>query len=311
VPRSRFRLPMSYQISCSDDGNAFVCLGRRLNIYDVAKRERISTCRPFSHPFYSAFSPDGKTLAVKNTSGRIYILDPSTGEILHDHKNQKEGEGCEVLFSPDGGELIDASWEGTIRIRKANERTIVTQEQFPGEMIARITHDSIRRTWLIQHDPKVLQGENWASYNYLELRKWPFAKRKAKLFSFGCYIRSATLSPEASRILFICTPRGSGRSIRIASTTDGKILASSSEIKTGGTGSELAWSVDCKYAGSIQARRFVFYRASDLSIVGEVPCQYPSSICFLPHDNQIAIGSWSSSVIVELNDVLAGTVKMP
>src|SRR5579863_3219020 len=99
---------MSFDIACSDDGTMLVCLGRRLNMFDVASRQRISTSRPFAHPSCAAFSPDGSILAVKHTSGRIVILDLSTGVTLYDHKNQKEGEGSEARFSPHGAELIDA-----------------------------------------------------------------------------------------------------------------------------------------------------------------------------------------------------------
>ena len=72
----------------------------------------------------------------------------------------------------------------------------------------------------------------------------------------------------------------------------------------------MAWSSDGKYVGSVQARRFVFYHSSDLSVIGEVPCTYPSSICFLPGTEDVVLGSWNSSVLAEINDIAAGKVKM-
>jgi WD40 repeat protein len=302
---------MSFDFARSDDGQMLVCVGRRLNLFNVASRERISTSRPFPHPSCAAFSPDGGVLTVKHTSGRIVTLDPLTGATLHDHENQEEGEGCEVRFSPDGAELIDASWNGVVTTRKVRDQTITEREEFPGEMITRISHDSKRDQWLFLHKPKVRPGGNWAPYCYLILRKWPFAKHRTKQLSLGCYIESATLSPDATRICLIGSRRSGKKRIQILRASTGKVLARSSAIAVGGTGCELAWSADSKYVGSVQDRRFVFYRASGLAIVGEVPCQYPSSICFLPHGNQLALGSWNSSRFVDVADVLAGKVRMP
>ena len=176
-------------------------------------------------------------------------------------------------------------------------------------MITRISHDSRRRTWLFQHNPVARPGENWPAYSRLILRKWPFAKHKIMQLSLGCYIYSATLSPDATQICLI----GGGEAVKGVSSlraSTGKILARSGAIKIGGTGCELAWSADSKYIGSVQDRRFVFYRASGLAIIGEVPCQYPSGVCFLPQGNQLALGSWNSSVLVDFADVLAGRVRM-
>ena len=312
VPQLRFRLPMGYAICCSDDGRKLACLGRRVNVFDISSRQKISTTHPFPHPSHAAFSPDGKILVVKFTSGRIVVLDPATGNMMHDHKNQREGEGSEVLSSPDGHDLIDASWDGVIKVRKSFERTVVTQQQFEGEMIKRISHDSVRRTWLIEHRPKLRLGENWPRSPYLTLQKWPIGKRKPKVLTPDLdIIGSATLSPDASRVCFVCTRRRLGRWVQIARASDGNVLATSEEIRIGGTGCGLAWSSDGKYVGSVQSRRFVFYRASDLSVVGEVPCTYPSSICFLPGRDQVALGSWRVSALVEFADIMTGNAKIP
>ena len=98
--------------------------------------------------------------------------------------------------------------------------------------------------------------------------------------------------------------------MQVVRASDSKIIAIKTEIKIGGTGSELAWSTDSNLVGSVQKRRFVFYRASDLVTLGELPCQYPSSICFLPKDDLVVLGTWNSSALVSISDVLMGNVKM-
>jgi hypothetical protein len=118
------------------------------------------------------------------------------------------------------------------------------------------------------------------------------------------------LSPDASRICYVAIRRRVGCWIMISQASDGALLASSDEIERGGTGSELAWAVDGEIIGSVQSRRFVFYRSSDLSVLGEVPCTYPSSICFLPGTDDVALGTWNNSALVKLSDIASGRIKM-
>ena len=127
MTRTKTRLAVGYDLATTDDGNTVACVGRRLNLFEVSSGNKVSTSHPFSHPSSAAFSPAGSLLAVKNTSGRIAVLYSATGEVVFDHKNQAEGEGSEVLFSPDGTELIDGSWKGVVTIRKTLGNTIVTR----------------------------------------------------------------------------------------------------------------------------------------------------------------------------------------
>jgi WD40 repeat protein len=310
VTSTRFRLPMSYETVCTADGRMFLCVGRRVNGFYVENCQRILSARPFPHPSHSDFSPDNKKVAVKYTNGRIVILDLSTGNVMRDYKNQREGEGSEAFFSPDGQELVDGSWNGLISIRKLSGPGVSTK-QFPGEMIDRISHDSHKRSWLIQHKNKVQPGQKWPDYDYLVLHRWPLFGGKLKVFSFDNYLHSATISPDGSRICLICRLRGGGNwSMQVVRASDSKIIAINSEIEIGGTGSELAWSTDSNLVGSVQKRRFVFYRASDLATLGELPCQCPSSICFLPKDDLVVLSTWNSSALVSISDVLMGNVKM-
>jgi hypothetical protein len=77
---------------------------------------------------------------------------------------------------------------------------------------------------------------------------------------------------------------------------------------------KIVWSVDCETIGIVQRgggeSKFTFYRSSDLSVLGEVPCESPSSICFLPNTDQVVLGSWQFSRLARLEDFLSGLVKM-
>jgi WD40 repeat protein len=294
--------PAAYDASCSDDGRRVACIGRNVVVIDIAARRRVSTSHPLSHPSHAAFSPDGDALAVKATSGRIVLLDPASGEVLHDHRNQEEGEGSEVRFAPDGEHLVDGSWGGALTVRHARDGAVLSRQHYPGEMITRVTHDLDRRTWLVEHRPTVRPGHNRPRPGYVSLRHWPFSPHPTRAFSFKTPIESATLSPDGSRFSFIQTSKD--RRVRIARASDGKVLATSPPLDLGGTGSALAWSLDARHLVAVSDGVFVFYRAADLTVVERMPCEYPSSLAFIPGGDELLLGSWNTSRLVKLGDVV-------
>lgn len=305
-PRAKW--PAAYGLSCSDDGQLIVCLGRDVVVIDIAARQRVWTGQRLPHPAHAAFSPDGKALAVKATSGRIVVIDPRSGEVLYDHANQKEGEGSGVRFSPDGDELVDGAWDGTLTIRRARDSAILGRDRLPGEMITRVTHDLSRRAWLVEHTPTTRPGENVPPPNYVSLRHWPFSPETTRKLSFGWNIEAATLSPDGARFCFI--QKRDERRVHIARASDGEILSSSIPLEAGGTGSELAWSADGRHIGAVSNGMFVFYSASNLTVVGRKLCQYPSSMAFLPSGEELVVGSWNTASLVNVGDILESCASL-
>lgn len=308
MKQSRLKWPAAYDVSCSDDGRLLACLGRNVVVIDLAARQRLSTSHPLSHPSTASFSPNGEALAVKATSGRIVVVDPCNGQVLHDHENQKDGEGCGVRFAPGGEALVDGSWDGALTVRRARDNVILDRKLFPGEMIRRITHDAGRRIWLVEHSPKVRPGESMPAPGYVSLCHWPFSPQTTRKISFERHIESATLSPDGTRFCFLQS-RGEPR-LHVARTSDGQVLASGAPLELGGTGSELAWSDDGQYVGAVSEGAFLFHRASDLAVVGRAASEYPSSMAFIPGGEQLALGSWDTSAVAPLRDVL-GEVALP
>jgi WD40 repeat protein len=298
----RLKWPKGYHISCSDDGRLLVCLGRNVVVIDVTARQRVSTSHPLSHPANATFSPNGETLAIKATNGRIVIIDPCSGEVLFDHKSQKDGEGSGIGFSPDGNELIDGSWRGELTIRSVLDGAILSRERFPGERLTRVTHDQSRRMWLVEHTPRVRPGENIPPPCYISICHWPFSCHTNRVLPIRANIESATLSPDGARFCFF--RRQGERRICVALASNGEVIASSILFEYGGTGSELAWSRDGRHIAAVSKGMFVFMRADDLAVVGRVPCKYPSSIAFLPDGNELALGSWETTNIIRVADIV-------
>ena len=304
MPKSRLRWPAAYHLAIAPQGGALACLGRNVVVLDLAKRQRLWTVHPLSHPSSVDFAPDGRSLVVKATDGRIVILDASSGQLLFDHGKRTEGEGSNVCFSPDGSELIDGSWEGTLAVRQVLEPTIINEERHPGEMIGRLSHDRTRRLWLVEHTRKAGPGQNLRPPDYVSVREWPFRPETTRTHSLGMHIKSATLSPDGSRFCFI--EEGVDRCLHVARSADGKIIATCALGTAGGAGSELAWSDDSQLIGSVQDGKFVFYRSANLAIVAAVAMSYPSHVLFVPGSCEVALGSWETSYMFELRELSLG-----
>jgi hypothetical protein len=316
MPRvsNSYKMTCAYTSAVSDDQRLVACVGGRVNVFDIERREKVASLRPFPHLYHAAFSPNGRFIAIKNTIGRIAVFNIATSELLCDHKNQKEGEGCDVWFSPDGELLIDASSDGTVTVRKAFEPVIVSREKNQGEAVSVTSHDANRSKWLFRHQIKLQGPKKYLDPTTLILRDWPF---EDDVFQRYCYddvvMWAAKLSPDATRICVMAQNQKSGKlELQIIRTINGKVVASApiEQIVL----REIAWLVGGGMIGLElgyrEKSRFVFYRASDLSIIGEVPCQYPSSICYLANSDRVVLGSWQFSRLARLEDFLSGEVKM-
>lgn len=293
----RLNWPAGYHVSCSPDGRLLCALGRNVVVIDLLKKRRLWTAHPLSHPSDSAFSTNGSALAVKATSGQILVLNPETGVVLSDFQNENDGEGCGMAFLQDGNNIIDGSWRGALTIRHALNGRIYARDERPGEMITRITHDAARKTWLVEHQPKVRPGENIPASSYLSILKWPITSlRDAEIVNLGFDIRSATIAPDGERFCF--RDRHSNR-VLVARLSDGEILASTA-LATGGTGSELSWSADSRLIGAIGAEGFKIFRAEDLTTAADHPAEYPSSVAFHPNGQDVLLGTWKTTAVKRL-----------
>jgi len=292
----RLKWPAAYDLSCSTDDRLLACLGRNVVVIDLVDRRRVFTSHPLSHPSSVGFSPDGERLVVKGTSGRIVVLDCRSGELLHDYKNQKEGEGSRACFTADGEGIVDGSWNGVLTHRGVGNGAVLERESFPGEMITRVTHTRDRSVWLVEHSPIVRPGENMPAPGYLSVRRWPFSPEGTRKIEFDKHIQSATLSPDGSRFCFL--QKWDDRQVHIARVSDGQIVASSSPLGGRRTGGELAWSHDGHHVAAALGENFLIFRATDLTLVETVPTDYPSSVAFLPGDKEVALGSWSRTTVL-------------
>ncbi len=301
----RMSWPAGFSVASSDDGRMLACIGQNVVVVDVQARRRISSTHPISNPSEAAFSPDGRLLVVKSTSGRILLLDPLTGSISRDCKNQKDGEGCQVLFSPDGDALIDGSWGGVLTERRVADGAIRSREENLGEQVSSISHDRSRRIWLVLHSPKSRHPQQRLPPSYLTVRRWPSLTTKTHQISFGLLIKSMKLSPDGERVCF-AEWHGEQR-IYVARVSDGQILARSTISTSAYRLDGLSWSTDGRHIGWTDDKIFIFFRADGLTVVGSQAVastkndDRPASITFLPGGEKVALGTVRTTRIADVS----------
>jgi len=297
----RAEWPAAYGLACTQDGRLLATVGGRyVVVIDLNSRDRLSSSPPLSHPSSVAFASNDEALAVKSTSGHIIVLNAQTGELIADHKNKKDGEGSNIVCTPDGQHLIDGSWNGSFTLRHLLTGRIVSRDELPGEMITRITHDQHARLWLVEHGLKVRPGENMLPPDYVSVSEWPFSSlQSGSILQFERHMRGSTISPDGTRLCFVDQHRNE----LCVARTDTREMLAIAPLQLGGTGCDLAWSNDARIIGAVADMGFRFFRASDLEPVGSYAASYPSSVMFHPNGCDVLLGTWRTSMAQPLANI--------
>lgn len=195
----------SYESTFSHDGRLLAVIGRRVSLWDVFERRRLWFARPFAHPSNASFSPDDRTVAVKHTNGLIAILDARDGSLVRDFRNESEGEGAGVSFSPCGKFLVDATQDGDIVVRNARNGTIEFRRATPPEaMIHTITPYRNGKEWLIHFWMRAHHPAKPPRPGYFEIWTWPLGSAPKSRWSTQIGLPAkATPSFDGRRIVMV------------------------------------------------------------------------------------------------------------
>lgn len=109
----KFKFTSAYEIKKSPDNRYFATIGGTVAIWDASTGKKITSFGQLKNPSHLNFSNSGKSLVVKNTSGKIALFDMDELKHLKSCTPTKE-EGCEIYFTPDDKYLVSADWDGNI-----------------------------------------------------------------------------------------------------------------------------------------------------------------------------------------------------
>lgn len=295
------RIGTSYSVAFSSNGGRLATVGRDVCVWDIECRVKITRSRPFSHPSHAGFAPDGGTLAVKSTSGRIAVIAAATGEMVVDFDNASDGEGTNVLFSPGGDFLVDGSWGGRLTVRRADSGAREFVQDFPGEMIRAIHRTQNGARWIVSHAPKATTGDRPPAPGYFSVWAWPFVAGRFDILAPRIpFVRASALSPDGEHLAVV---HGAPPNVLwVLRTRDGSRVATVS-VDVGGTPCALAWSADGRLVGSAQDKLIAFYGWPGLAFLWDVPIEFPSDVAFSPCGKVVALGSWKSGRVMNMNSV--------
>ncbi len=290
------RRPSCFRLAVSKDRSLIASIGRNVVVGSLCTREKFGAWHPFAHPSDIAFSDDASMLAVKSTSGELVVLDPKTGVALHAHKNQREGEGCGVGFSPCGRYLVDGSWKGFVRVRQAIGNTVEFEREFPGEMVRDVSHDQSGQIWLMLHQPRARKEDDLPGRSYLSLWNWPLREPLTVFTLDQKHVKTSRLSPGGDRIAVIgCADNSPWLELSIR-TIEGVSIAQR-RLEVGGTGNSMRWSSDGRLIGAVEKGRFVVFEATTLEERLSVSAKFPSDLAFLQDESLAVLGSWDGTSI--------------
>ncbi len=301
--RKRISLKVSYEVAFSPDGRLLAAIGRDVVLWDLSRSEKRFRVHPLPHPSDVAFSRSGDRLAVKNTAGRIVILEPATGQVVVDFENKRDGEGCGLVFSPCDRYLVDGTWDGRLLARDAASGKVVFEARRAREMITGIGCSMDGKLWIACHAPKSTTHDKPPNDCYFTRRSWPFDDGEfVTLPTRLPFVRSFTVAPDGRTIAVV---HGAPPTTLVILGVERGDVVTSFEIASGGCGSSLNWSPDGTLFGSVQDGRIVFYRCDTWEELGMYSSEYASSVAFSPEGDLVALGSSASGKVLHLSEILS------
>lgn len=310
-----FRFGAAFSATFSPSGRFLAQVGRRVRIYDVAKRKPVVSSQwHYPHAAAAAFSPSDAWLAIRSTTGAIVVVDPVTG---HPHSRlppeSETADDSSILAGPDGSNLVEASASGTLRVRRVTDLGVEFAEQHPAYLLGPVSCSTARDRWALAFNRRQLEQPAQPDC-HIEIRTWPLtgAHRWTLSSRFG-FIHALALSPGGERVAVLErlgnseTPVQSA--ISILQSVDGTVV----KRVTGGQWKAhggFAWSPDGRWliVGTDDGHQLL---DSELAVIGSVSGEYSSDASFSPDGRLLALGYWGHGLVIPVEQLMAWFSQVP
>jgi hypothetical protein len=304
------QLGAAERVSYSPDGKRLAVRSSQVSVWDLEKGVRLWRTAPLRYLMYFAFSPDGKKLAVKSTTGQIAVVDSSSGKVLYDFRNRKDGEGCNLHFSPCGKFIVDGTWEGRLLVRAAATGKIEFERTFSHEMMNGVFAVNGGTSFLVRHSPIFRDDDEDVDAKvlppYFTRWKWPFDAKPVSTVQLPdeLFFESA-VSPDGQLFAFKSSLVPKKPSIDILALSNGKRVASIPHLREERI-KQLNWSADGNYLAVVKATSVVIYHAGKFEAVVEHGLDGASDVAFAPTADTIALGA-KKATVVAWNQIVPST----
>lgn len=273
--------------------------GRDVSVFSFPEFKPIFVVHPIAHPSHIDFSPDGRRLVVKSTSGRTIILDAQTGKTLKDFHNQKEGEGSAALFSTCGQYIVSVSWGGLLSIRNSATTELVFGHIYKGGMLHRLTTPQDRRFFIYSIGYLPPSNSEPPPPEKVFIHPWPIRQGECReLNQRWSFIGALQVSPSGRwlAVVYGAPPK----SLEIYDIEQSKVVASYA-MQFGGTRISIGWSPDETRVAINGDHKCYVLEMPKLNLRHEFPLAYPCYMGFSPTSKFLAVGSWEKSFIVSFD----------
>jgi WD40 repeat protein len=302
------KIGTSHAVAFSKDGELLATLGQDVWIWNLASRSKTVRVHPFSHPSYAVFSPDQRSITVKNTSGRIVIVEVQSGRTIVDFNNAGDGEGSNLLYSPCGEFILDGTWAGRLSVRRASSGAREFVQDFQGETIGSVHSCGNGRRWIVAHGLKEMADDRPPPPDYFSVWEWPFRTGEYTLLPEKIsFSRSSALSNDGKLLAVI--HGAPPDTLSVLQLSDGACIGTT-DVQAGGTGSALSWSPDGRLIASVQDGLIVFYAWPGLTTMHKLPLAYACDVAFSARGGWLALGSWEAGWVLAAEAITTASLSL-
>lgn len=283
------KLGVTYALAFSGNGALLVALGRDVVAWDVGARKKRFRVHPVSHPSHCSIHPGQASIVVKNTGGRIVLLDANDGALLRVLDDARDRDGSNILHSACGDYLVDGSWCGDLTVRRADGGEVVFHARFPHEQISHVSCTACGGYWATVHRPKKGASEQVRPLAWVSIWTWPFSTPVRRIRFAGEHIGGAALAPDGRHLCLF-----GWQTLSLMRLSDEQLVAS---VVTEGVRS-VQWAPDGGEIACVRRDGVDFRSAPALDLLETIALDYACDIAYSPDGSLLAFGSWQAGRLV-------------
>jgi WD40 repeat protein len=294
------KLKATYDLAFSPDGSLLSTIGRDVWLWSVPDFRKVWKVKPLAHPSVPAFSPDGKRLAIKSTTGDIAFLETATGAVTARGKKTEFGSSGGLHFADDGQHLLDCTSHGSHIVRTL-DGTIVFLEEFYPDMAMEILRHPDGTFWFRQQRRS---GHEELARSRLLGRGFPLQENIYQTLVLPTEHCDGAAFHPAGNILALLS---SWKLIERLTLYEFPTLRELQHVPAPGERKHFR-SVAFSPCGTLLAactnEQAILYRTSDLAPLRTYDVEYCCAVLFAPQHPLLVIGSWTAGEVHDIRDLL-------